>query len=345
MELKYDFLIYVSIFIVLVCAVAFVLGVRRKKKYSTGKKIASLGYIENTKALKSRKIVYRILTIVSMVSCVAALVFCIFMAARPYEMVTYEEERFSRDIIICMDISTSVDDLNMAMINRLKKTVKSLKNERIGVVIFNTTPVLICPLTNDYEYVIEVLDGVSEGLRARNAGLLSFIGTDNFYDSYYASQFISSGTLIGNDLRGSSLIGDGLAGAAYSFMDNEDKDRTKVIIFTTDNEVEGEPVVTLSQAADICAQKDIVVFGIGTARMKQDCEDDMKVAVVKTGGTYYRENESGSMTSIVDSIEEMSGSLVAGIKDIRIVDHPELFMVWITIFTAATIISAWVIKI
>ncbi|MFR5029176.1 MAG: hypothetical protein ACLTDF_10800 [Coprococcus sp.] len=34
-----------------------------------------------------------------------------------------------------------------------KKTVDELQGERFGIVIFNTSPVLLTPLTDDYEYV------------------------------------------------------------------------------------------------------------------------------------------------------------------------------------------------
>ena len=84
--------------------------------------------------------------------------------------------------------------------------------------IFNTSPVLLTPLTDDYEYVKDQLDLIAQCLKSRNEVNLDDAFSSG-YDWIYYQAYISSGTLIGNEQRGSSLIGDGLAAAAIDFSD------------------------------------------------------------------------------------------------------------------------------
>ncbi|MCQ2493457.1 MAG: hypothetical protein MJ104_02540 [Lachnospiraceae bacterium] len=341
MELRYDFMIYICIALVILVSMFFVLFNTKKKGYKDGKKIAGLDYVRKTGYFKFKMVSFRILSVLSLVSLVGCIVFSCFMIARPYERYTIEEEKYSRDIILCMDISTSVDELNQSLMGSLKETVKDLKNERIGILIFNTTPVLLCPLTDDYEYVLSVLDQVDESLRARNTYMYSF--WNDYDDLAYDYDYISEGTIIGNEERGSSLIGDGLAAAAYSFT-SDDPDRSKVVIFSTDNCLEGIPLVTTQEAADICTKNNVVVYGVGTYMMYDDDEEAMKKAVESTGGKYYREDYSGSMKMIVEDIEQMSGALIGGTKEVRDYDVPEGLFGWLLATTIIFIVSARVLK-
>ena len=151
--------------------------------------------------------------------------------------------------MLCIDISTSVDYLNENLLEELKKTVDELHGERFGIVIFNTSPVLLSPLTDDYEFIKEQLDMIDKSLKVRNSEDDSDLySTDlsSMYDWLYYEGYITSGTLVGNEQRGSSLIGDGLAAAACDFSD-KDKTRTKIMIFSTDNDIQGNPVVSIKR--------------------------------------------------------------------------------------------------
>lgn len=184
--------------------------------------------------------------------------------ARPYKKVVVQKESYNRDIILCLDISTSVDDLNLELVKNLKEMVNHLKGERFEIVIFNSFAVLLSPLTGDYEYIIDVLDQLESCLEGHNLGNSKL--SDNWL---YQSSYLMDGTLVGNEERGSSLIGDGLASTVYNFPNLEEK-RSRSIIFSTDNDLEGTPLVTLSQAAEICKENNVTVYGIGTANMAYD---------------------------------------------------------------------------
>ena len=313
MELRYQFVVYIGIGVDVLLLLLLLIRFRRKKRYRGGKKIANTIYSENNQYFQKRMILFRIMTVAMVAFSMLGILVSSFMIARPYRTKVTNRASYSRDIMLCLDISTSVDNLNAHLVGKLKDTVRNLEGERFGIVIFNTSPVLLTPLTDDYEYVIEQLDLIEECLMMR----LNYLDYENgaFWtwnlpdDWYYKYEYISAGTLVGNELRGSSLIGDGLAGCAYDFTDAEE-DRSRIIIFSTDNCLEGNPIVTLDVAADICKKKEITVYGVGTKEMYDYDMESMKAAVEKTGGQFYLEEESGTFGQIVSEIEKASASLI-----------------------------------
>ena len=289
---------------------------------------------------RKRKILYKTGLTATLICCVLVVVSAFLLMAKPYTSRRMQDEKYCRDIILCIDISTSVDYLNENLLDKLKKTVDELQGERFGIVIFNTSPVLLTPLTDDYEYVKDQLDLIAQCLKSRNEVNLDDAFSSG-YDWIYYQAYISSGTLIGNEQRGSSLIGDGLAAAAIDFSD-ADKERTKVVIFSTDNDIQGTPVATLDEAADICVSNNVTVYGVGTKEMTPENKESMKNAVEKTGGKFYLEEESGSFGEIVSSIEKLSKNLVK----VRMVDveTPELlypFVLMLVLFAGMLGLGRW----
>lgn len=318
MELKYQFVIYIGIALSVLLVLLFFLKKKKQMRYQDGKKLALVNILEDDPYFKRRIITYQIATFVLLLSVLATILSSCVLLARPHKTQTITEQKYSRDIMLCIDISTSVDYLNKNVVKELITTVENLKSERFGIVIFNTSPILISPLTDDYEYIIEQLKTIEKALAMRIKQGSDF----NFSDDYfYYDEFIAGGTLVGNEERGSSLIGDGLASTIYHFSKNNEE-RTRVVIFTTDNDLEGEPFVTLPQAAELCARNDIVVYGVGTKEMAQENLQEMKQSVERTGGGFYLEEESGSFRNIVADIEETSTNLVEGKQYIIKTEYP-----------------------
>lgn len=320
MEIKNNYIIYIGIFVIFALSIFLFIRTRKKSAYSGGKKVVATIMNTSDPIYRKRWILYRVLSISFIATCVAGIISCFVVLARPYKVDTVTKKQYCRDIILTMDISTSVDELNYKLVDELKDTVKELAGERIGIVIFNTTPVYLVPLTDDYEYVIEQLDIVKQALVQRNT--YNFNIFDNQWEDYfYYDQYISAGTLIGCETRGSSLIGDGLATAALDFSElEEDKERTRIIIFSSDNELEGEPIVTLDEASDICKKNKVIVYGIGTKEMFDDNMVSMKKAVENTGGKFYLEEYNDTFSKIVNDIEKQSKSLIKGGTELRETD-------------------------
>lgn len=332
MELRNGYMIYIGIIVLLL-----VIFVRRRKKhsYNGGKKVFGMSYIENEPYYRKKKLTYQVLCTLLIISCIVSMAACFLLMARPYKKMVNEKEAYSRDIILCLDISYSVDELNLELVENLKTTVNNLKGERFGIVIFNASAVLLSPLTDDYDYVLDTLDQLKQSIHSRISS-----DNSNSYDLdeenwIYLNNYIINGTLVGSDERGSSLIGDGLATTVYDFPDLEDKNRTRVVILSSDNELEGTPIVTLNQAADICKENNVVVYGIGTAQMYDDKKAEMKAAVTKTGGTFYLQEESGTVKHIVEEIEKKGKNLVKGgteIQEVELVEIPVAVLIFSVFF-------------
>ena len=340
MAIKYHIVLYAGLAIALFMLVFVFVKYKKTKEYAGGKKIAGLICQEDEAYFRKRKILYKTGLTATLICCVLVVVSAFLLMAKPYTSRRMQDEKYCRDIILCIDISTSVDYLNENLLDKLKKTVDELQGERFGIVIFNTSPVLLTPLTDDYEYVKDQLDLIAQCLKSRNEVNLDDAFSSG-YDWIYYQAYISSGTLIGNEQRGSSLIGDGLAAAAIDFSD-ADKERTKVVIFSTDNDIQGTPVATLDEATDICVSNNVTVYGVGTKEMTPENKESMKNAVEKTGGKVYLEEESGSFGEIVSSIEKLSKNLVK----VRMVDveTPELlypFVLMLVLFAGMLGLGRW----
>jgi valyl-tRNA synthetase len=78
--------------------------------------------------------------------------------ARPCETFTEEGEEHKRDIFLCLDVSYSIFSQNEMLVSSLKDFVRGLDGERFGISIFNSSSVVYVPMTDDYEYVISMLD-------------------------------------------------------------------------------------------------------------------------------------------------------------------------------------------
>ena len=295
MELMYPFVILVIIVILI-----FVLVIKNKKddKYKNGIKVANTQYIKSIPYYKKQKFFSAIVICFAIIS----IIFSSILIARPVTSKVTEETKYSRDIFLCMDVSTSVNDLNENLVSTLKDTVKNLQGDRVGISIFNTSSTLIVPLTDDYDYVLDTLENLQKALKVNNEA------DYKNEDFYYLQQYIRAGTLVGNPERGSSIISDGLASCVYNFPDLNEN-RSRIIIFSTDNEMSGEPIITLSEAANLCKEKNITVYPIAPSSVRKTDLEGLKNVAEVTGGEVYTETTSNTTTSIVKNINEKAKSV------------------------------------
>ncbi len=334
MELRYPLLLIFGIVIIIGVTV---FSSKKKEKYQSGTKIANTKYIKENPYFKKTIIKYKKILFTLKCLCIFSMIISILLISRPNKVNTQNSGEYNRDIVLCMDISSSVYELDQELVKHYKNTVKSLKGERFAISIFNTTSVTLSPLTDDYEYVLDILDKIDKGIyvtlnmtEATQSGYTS-------QETLYYSQYIEQGTIENYEERGSSIIGDGLASCIYNFS-NLDEDRTRIIIFSTDNEdASKKPITTLEDAAALANKKGIIVFGIGTKEIDEEYEKAMRDAIEKNGGKYYSEN-SNSINEIVDNIEKTSKSLLENKIETKKIDTPELPFILLLISVSALII-------
>lgn len=325
MALVNPWVLYIGVPVVIILSL---LRFKKKEKYQDGKRVANTSLIEETDYFKKLYREYKILSGLAMLSLLIAIVIGWVLLSRPAKIESISPEIHNRDIFLCMDISDSVDELNLDMCDELKKVVEELNGERFGITIFNGQSVLLVPLTNDYQYVLDTLDSLKVSFKdsiEQNDPDFDIFNENIDWSTYY---YKYQGTLAE---EGSSFIGDGLASALYSFPDLEtNKERSRMIIFTTDNELNGEPYVTLEEAAGLCKKNDVKVFAIAPENVTD--ETTFKRAVESTGGGYYKSTSSKAYDQLVADIKKTETSL-AGIKqtETQITDQPETLFVWMLI--------------
>jgi hypothetical protein len=348
MELMYKEVLYAGAGI-LVAALLILLVVYRKTKYRflEGTRAANTLRIRSTSLYKSLTVRYLTLSVVMIASLIGAIGSSIVLASRPYETSDVVSGVRKRDIILCLDVSYSLYDLNSELTDYLKDVVAGLEGDRFGVSIFNTSSVTYVPLTDDYDYIIDRLDELHE----------YFVMQKEYFENYYTVyederlipddrieryreltdrlDYFEAGTLYDNWYRGSSLIGEGLGTALYSFPYLNDSDRTRVIIMSTDNELNafGREVLNLQEASEYCKKNKVTVFGIFPSEEKfydpenynyASCLNGFKTAVETTGGKFYIRTRSQSVAEIVGDIQKQEAMLVKVVMTRQTQDLPQI---------------------
>lgn len=148
------------------------------------------------------------------------------------------DELRNRDVILCLDVSGSMKEVDATVIDTYLSLVSQLQGERIGFVMFDATAVTGFPLTSDYQYIQQQLETAKEQL-GKNTNI--------------------AGTLAAG--VGSSLIGDGLASCVQRF-DHPELQRSRSVVFATDNLLSGDSIYTLSQAMELAEQSRVMVYGV-----------------------------------------------------------------------------------
>ena len=207
MELMYPIVIIICL---MLSVILFFIKLNKKKVYIDGKKVANTKYIKETEYYKTKVRKYNILSNLIKGLSVICIVITSILVARPVKIQTKSEDKYNRDIILGLDISTSECEVNLELIEKFREIIPAIEGDRIGIVLYNTAPIVYCPLTDDYDYINECFDTISEQLEIaiKNNGYppvtYEVNGTEMPMIWY-------GGVGADSDTRGSSLVGDGLA--------------------------------------------------------------------------------------------------------------------------------------
>lgn len=228
-------------------------------------------------------------------------------AARPAAESVSTPESVNRDIMLCLDVSGSMLDTDEAIVSVFSELVDGFRGERIGLVIFDSSAVTVFPLTDDYDFVGEQLDVAREALGGGGSGYEFFAGT---YES-----------------AGSSLIGDGLASCANGFPAAGKSQRSRSIIFATDNMLAGRSLFSLEEAAALAKQSGIRVYSLnpndfGSATLFGDAAEGLKQASSTTGGAYHSLESETAVESIVKNVQATEASRLQGAPQRIVRDAP-----------------------
>lgn len=248
------------------------------------------------------------------------------IAARPVKVTERSDALANRDIILCLDVSTSMVTTDSQILDTFSELLNTFDGERVGLVVWNSTAQTMVPLTDDYELLRDQLKEIADVLDF--TPVRGNPALNDYYETF-------AGTF--GDVQGSSLVGDGLASCTLAF-DAQGQDRSRSIILATDNQVYddyGEQIYSLQEAADLAQQEGIRLFSLYGAdpRMldpntsKADmarARNELKQVTLDHGGLFYEVDDAEAASGIVTELEADQIKEIGGNTEVRVTDVPQV---------------------
>ena len=299
-----------------VCLIAFIM--RKKPDVSRSLRAANTRRLKEHPLYKRKMLEARIFRLLTIAGMIIALVAAVFLTSRPYKSERVQDTVSRRDIFLCVDSSSSNYSGVKELVQEFREIVAGLDGDRIGISLFNTSSIQYVPMTDDYEFALRRLDALEDYLAAQEEFMTDYAQK---YDSVYEipdsergryeelnriMASFDSGVTAGYELKGTSAIGDGLASCLFSFPELADEERTRIIIFVTDNRPEllDAPLVTLMDAAEMCAFDKVKVLGICPVSDAGGSNvSEMREAAELTNGKFYEPGTALTAQMILDDIK------------------------------------------
>ncbi|MDO4243957.1 MAG: VWA domain-containing protein [Actinomyces sp.] len=279
---------------------------RHGRASSRPRRVANSAPLLLSPVVRSRLHARRWLHALMAVLVITGLVAASFIAGRPVKETIRNEALASRDIVLCLDVSTSMVTTDAKILETFSEMLDTFDGERVALVAWNTTAQTIVPLTDDYVLLEDELNNIADVLD---------------FNPYYGNPAIDryAETFAGTvtpDVEASSLIGDGLASCAMAFGHNV-ADRSRSIVLASDNQVQDPDalqIYSLSEAADLAAQEDIRLFSLFGADPElidpsvsgkdvEEARDELEQVTTEHNDRFYEVDDADAAGSIVEEME------------------------------------------
>lgn len=326
-------MIVISLTVAILVTLSVVLVLTKIKVVPKRTKLASnLGRFTETPEYKKLIKSYRMGVIFTVVILIGALMTSMVLSAKPVTVESTTPTKYNRDIVLCLDISGSMLNVDTNILETFETILEDFKGERISLVIWNSSSASMFPLTDDYEYVKQQIKLLKDSINP------TYYETNIPYD--YSRYTLNS--------EGGSLIGDGLTACSLSFDDDDaSEERSKSIILATDNIVNGEQIIQLPEAADYAIENGIKVYGIRptTGYEVGGEEEAMKTAVESTGGIFYTLENPVAVKGIVESISAEEAGAIKGDTVITKTDTPAIWIFGLSLLSIISFGLMWRFKV
>ena len=260
-----------------------------------------------------------------------ALVAAAGIAGRPVHRTVRNDQLANRDIMLCLDVSLSMIGVDAKVLKTFSTLVDSFEGERVGLTAWNNTAQTIVPLTDDYDTLRNQLTEVANALDFDTS-------TATYHDPAYQRYARTFAGTTNRDIKASSLDGDGLASCAAAMGNQSVKDRPRILILATDNQVYddyGEQIYSLQEAADLAQQEGIRLFSLYGAdpRMldpntsKADmarARNELKQVTLDHGGLFYEVDDAEAASEMVKELEKDQVKEIGGNTEVRVTDVPQV---------------------
>lgn len=319
---------------------------RRGRSKEAPRRIANSAVLLSTPLVRARVRRRRFLHALLAVLVIVGLVAASMVAGRPVNRSVRSSALASRDIVLCLDVSTSMLSADVEILDTFSDLLDTFEGERVALVVWNTTAQTMVPLTDDYDLLRSQFDEASDALDFRPSRL-------NPMSDKYTTTF--SGTML-RDVQASSLIGDGLASCSLAFDTNKVEDRSRSIVLASDNQVvdpSGQQVYSLNGAADLASEESIRLFSLfGSDRRTVDpsltgmtleqARDDLRTVTENHGGFFYEVDDPDAVEGIVKELESDQVTVLEGDTEVRITDVPQTPAAWlVAVVTVLLVLTAW----
>ncbi len=238
------------------------------------------------------------------------------VAARPVSVNTSKPEYDNRDIMLCLDVSGSMNKYVEQLLEYFANLLDDFKGQRVGLTVFDSVYLTIAPLSDDYDLLADI------------------------FKEFREDPFGYTSALYSASAEGSSAIGQGVVGCVNSFDKLDEQERSRSIILATDNLDSAGRKVTLAQAANYAKRYDIAIYGLSTNEYRSQSEIDrssneyesdylkeFRESVLGTGGSYYAfsswsDNNPVVVSEIVDQILAQAAARYEGAETLVRNDAP-----------------------
>ena len=311
-------------------------GRRGKRGVESPRRLANSASLFQLPAVRKRIRAQRWLHALLAVMLVSSLLSAAAIAGRPVRVTERSDALANRDIVLCLDVSTSMVRIDSSVLTTFSEILEDFDGERVGLVAWNSAAQTIVPLTDDYDLLRDQLQELGDVLDIDPKNVTLKQQRD------YEEAFGGTQT---TGVNGSSLAGDGLASCAQAF-DNQGLDRSRSIILATDNQVidpDDEQIYPLPDAVNLLAERKIRLFSIYGADDDQDFQnlldkspeesrEELKTLTEGPGkGRFYDVEDSGTGGQIVKELEKTEVSALGGRKQTRRTDVPQRLVITLSL--------------
>lgn len=312
--------------ILLAIAVAVgIFALVRKRRRDKGLPVAHVDRLTTLPRFRAAIARFRVWTAAGVVLVLVGAIGTAVLAARPAGVWANQDDAYKRDILLCLDVSGSMVDIDAEILRVFQEIATGLDGERIGLRIFDSSSVMAFPLTSDYDYIIDQLGRYERAFEGTLAPEEQF----NY----------AAGT---QSVSGASLVGDGLASCALDFSDTDDTDRPRSIILATDNLVNGQQIFSLEQAGQLAIDNDVRVYAINPYDWGGDpVSQQLQTVAETTGGAYFPLDFADTVSSIVDQINAIEAGYIETPPEVQIIDIPGPWLPVLMFVIVGVVVVAW----
>ena len=319
---------------------------RRGRSKEAPRRIANSAVLLSTPLVRARVRRRRFLHALLAVLVIVGLVAASMVAGRPVNRSVRSSALASRDIVLCLDVSTSMLSADVEILDTFSDLLDTFEGERVALVVWNTTAQTMVPLTDDYDLLRSQFREAGDALDFRPT-------LYNPMSDKYTTTF--SGTML-RDVQASSLIGDGLASCSLAFDTNKVEDRSRSIVLASDNQVvdpDHQQVYSLNDAADLSARENIRLFSLFgsdpstvdpslTGMTLTQARENLKTVTEDHSGFFYEVDDPKAVERIVKELEADQATMLEGDSEVRVTDVPQGYAVWlVTAVVALLVVTAW----